>query len=763
MKLIALHRFRSSRPKEAQANSSEKSRSLLTSAATAFTLIEVMISSALMALILVSAYLCLGAGFSAQKMVEPRAEIIQNARVALALISADLRAACPLSQDNDFLGMSRTLGDIRADNVDFATHNFTPRHPREGDFCQESFYVDQDRETGQFSLFRRRNPTIGLDDLSGGSKEEIAKGVVGFRLEYFDGDDWYDSWGQVKETGKQRTPSRSENNLSGLPEAVRITLLMDSNPKKKDPDVAVSEEKMEPPFVFQTVVRLNLAGTTQNSSATSGEILRPARRHKMAGTIFDMNFGIMPTVRGTGVCAVSDVSAPARPLLFETHRTRRASAVLQRASILVGLLWCLAILSVVVIGVLHTARMDLLVQKNYGDKIQARYLALAGIEKARALIYRDAHDRSRTRKNHTGDLYDDEQDFKNVAFGRGTFSLLRRGRSDEGGGIIYGISDEESRLNVNTADSNELSQLEYMTPDAASAIINWRGGDNTTTAGEVQYYTGLTPPYQPRLGAFQTVRELLMVRGVSPDLLLGRDIHQNGLLTMGEKDFAFPGSVDAEDLGWAGILTVDSSVPNLDAAGDNRVNIQTADESSLTAISGIKPQIARAIVSYRGQHRFQSIADLLDVTPPQNQGASVAGDNSDQSGNRVVDENLFMDIADEVTTDDNQTLSGAINVNTASLDVLICLPNVSRELAQAIISQRQSAGYFANIGELLKVPGMTRDIFKGIAPLVTARSETFRLLAEGKINSSGARQRIQVIVHAALNDQKILSWREDDL
>ena len=440
------------------------------------------------------------------------------------------------------------------------------------------------------------------------------------------------------------------------------------------------------------------------------------------------------------------------------------SSVRRRGSILVGLLWCLALLSVIVIGVLHTARMDLLVQKNYGDRIQAHYLALAGIEKARALLYRDAHDRSRSRKNHTGDLYNDEQDFRNVAFGRGTFSVIHRGRTDEGGGIIFGVSDEESRLNANTANAEQLAKLQNMTHDVATAIVNWRGGDSATTAAEVQYYTGLTPPYQPRLGAVQTVRELLMVRGVTPDLLLGRDLHQNGLLAMGEKDFAFPGSVDSEDLGWAGILTVDSSVQNLNAAGDNRVNLQSADESALTAIHGITPQIARAIVSYRGQHRFQSIADLLDVTPPQNQNQRGPSgvDNSDQSGSRVVNENLFMDIADDVTTDNN-SLSGAINLNTASLDVLVCLPDVSRELAQAIISQRQSAGFFANIGELLKVPGMTREIFKGIAPLVTARSETFRILSEGKIASTGARQRIQAIVHAGLNDQKILSWREDDL
>ena len=232
-----------------------------------------MISSALMALILVSAYLCLGAGFSAQKLIEPRAEIIQNGRVALALMSADLRAACPLSKSDDLIGVTRTLGDVEADNLDFATHNYTPRRAREGDFCQESYYLDKDLETGQFSLWRRRNPTIALDALSGGSKEEIAKGVVGFKLEYYDGLDWYYSWGEDKSSenqpDKKNNSARDEANLSGLPEAVRITLLLDSNPKKKNPDIATNEEKPEPPFVFQTVVRLNLAAASQTSSDSS--------------------------------------------------------------------------------------------------------------------------------------------------------------------------------------------------------------------------------------------------------------------------------------------------------------------------------------------------------------------------------------------------------------------------------------------------------------------------------------------------------------
>ncbi len=444
----------------------------------------------------------------------------------------------------------------------------------------------------------------------------------------------------------------------------------------------------------------------------------------------------------------------------------RIKAMSKNASILVGLLWCLALLSLIVIGVLHTARMDLLVVKNYGDKIQAHYLALAGIEKAEALLYRDAKDRSHSKKNHSGNFYNDAASFREVKLGRGVFNVLRRGRSDEGGEIIYGVSDEESRLNVNTADTNALGQLQNMTPDVATAIINWHGGDATANAAEAQYYAGLQPPYQPRNGPFQTVRELLMVRSVTPELLLGKDIHQNGLLgDIGENDNDDNASVDSADLGWAGNLTVDSAVQNVDAAGDTRVNIQTADENSLMAIQGITSPIAKAIVAYRGQHQFQSIADLLDVTPQnQNQnGAQNSNSGGDSDSGKVVGQNLFMKIADGITVASDQNLPGAININTAGLDVLVCLPGVTREIAQAIISQRSSGGFFANTGELLKVPGLTRDIFKQIAPLVTARSETYRILSEGRITSTGARQRIQAIVHIGLNDVKLLSWREDDL
>jgi len=237
-------------------------------AASGFTLIEMMISGGIMSVILVSAYLCLNSGLVSQRLIEARTDAAQTARVALALISADLRCACPLSQEFDFLGMARTLGDVQADNLDFATHNYTPKRPGEGDYCQISYFLEKDPRSENFILWRRRNPVIGLDPLAGGVREEIATGVRGVRFEYSDGIDWYDQWGDIDGRGKLQNSLKERYNLTGLPEAVRITLQLDAKAGHAKPSEqgAVSE----PPLVFQTVARLNLAGmVAQKSSKTS--------------------------------------------------------------------------------------------------------------------------------------------------------------------------------------------------------------------------------------------------------------------------------------------------------------------------------------------------------------------------------------------------------------------------------------------------------------------------------------------------------------
>jgi type II secretory pathway component PulJ len=243
-----------------------------------------MISAGLMSLIMVSAYLCLHAALASQKLIEPRVEVLQSARVAMALITADLRCACPLSKDFDLLGTHRMSGEAESDSLDFATHNYTPRGAREGDFCEVSLFLDKNPRSGQLCLWRRRNPRISTNPLSGGRREELAKGVLGLRFEFSDGLDWYESWGDVEGRGKEQFSLRSRANLSGMPEAVRITLWLDPNPRPKLPD-GQEPSTNEPPLVFRTVARLNLAesaksgpssGSSTNAAPDSGASGQPS-------------------------------------------------------------------------------------------------------------------------------------------------------------------------------------------------------------------------------------------------------------------------------------------------------------------------------------------------------------------------------------------------------------------------------------------------------------------------------------------------------
>lgn len=243
----------------------------------AFTLIELVISSALMVIILAGAYACFAAGLSSRRVIESRSEAVQSARVALGMIAADLRSAVPLSKEFEFVGMRRDLNGRDADNLDFATRNYTPRRAYEADFCEVSYFVQPDPETKSLTLFRRRDATRDPEPLSGGSNEEIARGVTGLRFEFHDGYDWYDEWGDP--TGKEKTKTLPDPNVSGLPEAVKITLTVDPAFERKKTEEADSEE---PPLVLQTIARINMSlffyragGGSGGATNTASDAQRP--------------------------------------------------------------------------------------------------------------------------------------------------------------------------------------------------------------------------------------------------------------------------------------------------------------------------------------------------------------------------------------------------------------------------------------------------------------------------------------------------------
>jgi competence protein ComEA len=61
---------------------------------------------------------------------------------------------------------------------------------------------------------------------------------------------------------------------------------------------------------------------------------------------------------------------------------------------------------------------------------------------------------------------------------------------------------------------------------------------------------------------------------------------------------------------------------------------------------------------------------------------------------------------------------GPLDLNTATLDALDALPGIGPVTAQRILDHRQAIGRFADVGQLLEVPGIGPSRFADLEPLV---------------------------------------------
>jgi type II secretory pathway component PulK len=94
---------------------------------------------------------------------------------------------------------------------------------------------------------------------------------------------------------------------------------------------------------------------------------------------------------------------------------------------------------------------------------------------------------------------------------------------------LYGVADESAKIDINRLKSMKvLSRLiETVTSlkrseseDLAAAIFDWRDEDDSINAGgaETRQYLAKTPPYQAKNKPYDTLEELLLVYGMTPDI-----------------------------------------------------------------------------------------------------------------------------------------------------------------------------------------------------------------------------------------------------
>ena len=175
------------------------------------------------------------------------------------------------------------------------------------------------------------------------------------------------------------------------------------------------------------------------------------------------------------------------------------------------------------------------------------------------------------------------------------FSVVADDPTDDEEYIRFGVTDESSKLNLNTATRDQLLVLvraaidedEEVNPlDIVGAILDWRDKDSApqTEAGDTEgtYYEELDRPYKIRNGPFDSVEELLLVKGITAPLLYGEDVDRNGLMTPNEDDgdTTFPpdNQDDVLNRGLYPYLTVYSYENNV--SNDNRRRIYLFGEAN---------------------------------------------------------------------------------------------------------------------------------------------------------------------------------------
>jgi len=440
--------------------------------------------------------------------------------------------------------------------------------------------------------------------------------------------------------------------------------------------------------------------------------------------------------------------------------------------VLVVVLWVLVVLAVLTVALAQSARLDNAVRLAGADRVTARWLARAGVQRAIAEITQDHP----STDCQTDSWYDNEKDFKEVHLPGGTFTLCAD-RFYTDNRCAYGIMDEASKINLNTATSEMLMALPEITETLANEILAWRKNKFNSLNKEEKDFSETKQPIKPvtKKGEIQTVRELGWAsNSVTEKLLYGEDKNLNGILENNEDDGeSVPPPDDNDGILKRGLLayvTVYSYEQNVDGQGQTRLNINTATQEEMEGLLELHPAHARWIIGHRPF--MESIAELLSedqsvAVPeaiPTTEIASRGGTipNSEKKVSIRPDLETFRRIADRITITNEHIIPGRININTAGEVVLRALPGMNESLVAAIIQKRQDLEVgFKSIAELLSVSGLTVIQFKKIAPLITVRSNVFTIHSYGRAESTGIEHQIEAVIDRGRNRPHILYWKEN--
>jgi DNA uptake protein ComE-like DNA-binding protein len=325
------------------------------------------------------------------------------------------------------------------------------------------------------------------------------------------------------------------------------------------------------------------------------------------------------------------------------------------------------------------------------------------------------------------------------------------------------IIDTASRVNINTASADALNRLPGFNsdPNIVAATIDWRDTDsnpstspNNGQGAEADVYEALVPPYTCKNAPFDTIDELLLVRGMTPAILYGESnlstttavagtdaaIQQTNPQTrqaagggggQGGSPASTPPTVGSvtSTIPLAELITTYSKERNVASDGTARVNLKTCTQQQLTDI-GLSAAAANSVIQNRGQNgaNLNSIADLM--------GTPYTG----------FTRTFMQQNADKLTVTAGQDRPGVININSAPSEVLATIPGVDATTYQAVVDARNSGTTFTGLNDLFQLTQLNRQQLQSLVDNICTKSSVYIIRVRVRVPGSAQIYAVQALV-----------------